>query len=69
MLYLKNLQKFRKKAGLTQEKLAKKSGVPYNTIIKIERGGIGNPRIETAFKLARALEIKLDDFVRGRFKK
>ena len=36
--YLKYLGKIRREKGLTQRELAKKSGVSYNTIIKIERG-------------------------------
>ncbi|MCF7877729.1 MAG: helix-turn-helix domain-containing protein, partial [Candidatus Omnitrophica bacterium] len=39
-MLLKNLVKIRKKKKLTQRQLAEKSGVSYNTIIKMERGGI-----------------------------
>ncbi|MCF7874217.1 MAG: helix-turn-helix domain-containing protein [Candidatus Omnitrophica bacterium] len=62
-MLLKNLVKIRKKKKLTQRQLAKKSGVSYNTIIKMERGGIKNPKIETAIKLAKALKVKIDDLV------
>jgi transcriptional regulator with XRE-family HTH domain len=63
-MYLKNLVKFRKQKKWSQEKLAVESGISYNTIIKIERGGIKNPRIETVVKLADALEVSLDRLVR-----
>ena len=63
MNYLKNLAKHRLKRDLTQRELARLSGVSYNTIIKIERGGITNPKIETVVKLAKALNISLDKFV------
>lgn len=62
-MLLKNLVKIRKQKDWTQRKLAEKSGVSHNTIIKMERGGIRNPKIETAIKLARALNIKIDDLV------
>jgi len=62
-LYLKNLQKFRKKKGWTREKLAREANVSYHTIIKIERGGIKNPKIETIVKLAKALGISIDRLV------
>ena len=39
-MYLQNLINIRKQKGWTQEKLAVESGVSYNTIIKIERGGL-----------------------------
>ena len=62
--YLKKLGDIRRKKGLTQRKLAKISGVSYNTIIKIERGGIPNPTIETVLKLSQALNIKIDDLLK-----
>ena len=60
-MYLKNLVKLRKQKGWSQEKLAVEAGVSYNTIIKIERGRIENPKIETVIKLANALNVSLDN--------
>lgn len=62
-MYLKNLVKFRKQKGWSQEKLAVESGISYNTIIKIERGGIKNPKIETVMKLAKALNVKIENLI------
>ena len=62
-MHLKNLVKLRKQKGWSQEKLAVESGISYNTIIKIERGGIKNPKIETVIKLANALKISIDELV------
>ena len=62
-MHLKNLAKIRKQKGWSQEKLAVESGISYNTIIKIERGGIENPKIGTVIKLADALGISLDELV------
>ncbi len=62
-MYLKNLAKLRKQKGWSQEKLAVESGVSYNTIIKLERGRIENPKIDTVLKLAKALGVNIDDLV------
>lgn len=63
-MHMKNLSKIRKEKGWSQEKLAVESGISYNTIIKIERGGIKNPKIETVIKMAKALGISLDELVK-----
>ena len=62
-MYLKNLAKFRKEKGLTQEGLARKADISYHTMIKLESGGIKNPRIDTVVKLSKALDVKLDDLI------
>jgi len=60
---IKNLRKYRDKKGWSQEKLAREAGISYNTLIKIERGGIKNPKIETIIKLAKALSVSIDELV------
>jgi len=62
-MHLKNLSKIRKEKGWSQEKLAVESSISYNTIIKIERGGIKNPKIDTVIKLSKALGVTLDELV------
>lgn len=62
-MFLKNLIKIRKQKKWSQEKLAAESGVSYNTLIKIERGGIKNPKIETVINLAAALNVSIDYLV------
>ncbi len=62
-MHLKNLTKIRKDKGWSQEKLAQESGISYNTLIKIERSGIENPKIDTVIKLAKALEVTIDELV------
>ena len=59
-MHLKNLPKIRKQKGWSQEKLAQEAGISYNTLIKIERNGIKNPKIETVVKLAKALSVSVD---------
>jgi transcriptional regulator with XRE-family HTH domain len=62
-MFLKNLAEFRKQKGWSQERLAKESGISYNTLIKLERNGIKNPKIETVIKLTDALKVSLDELV------
>ena len=62
-MHLKKLVELRKQKGWTQEKLARESDISYNTLIKLERNGIKNPKIETVIKLADALEVSLDELV------
>ena len=62
-MILKNLVKLREGKGWSREKLAVESGVSYNTIVKIEYGGIENPKISTVISLAKALGVKIDALV------
>jgi len=62
--YLKNLKQLRKKKGWTQEKLAQESGISFHTLIKIERGDIKSPRLDTLIKIAKALNLSIDDLVK-----
>jgi len=47
----------------TQEKLAREANISYHTLIKIERGAIKDPRLETIKKLSKALEISIDKLI------
>ena len=58
-----NIKKFRIELKLTQEALARKADLSYNTIIKLESGASPTPRIDTLVKVADALEISLDKLV------
>ena len=58
------IQKLRNKQGLTQEKLAVKAEIPYATLTKIESNVITKPSIQTVQKIARGLEITLDDLMK-----
>ena len=59
----KNLKKLREAKGLSQEKLARLADVANNTIIKIEGGKNQNPTLDTLKKIAKALEVGVDDFI------
>ena len=58
-----NIRKYRKKFNLTQEALARKANVSYNTVIKLETNAITDPRMQTLIKLADAFRITLDELV------
>lgn len=58
-----NLKKFREEKGLSQDRLAKLADVANNTIIKIEQGENINPTLDTLKKIAKALEISVDDLI------
>jgi len=62
-IHLKNLKKIRTEKGWSQEKLAREAGISYQTLIKIERGGIKNPKIETLIKLSKALGIQIENLL------
>lgn len=54
------LRKVREEKRLTQDELAKKSGVSRQTIIAIETDESYNPTFNTLVKLADALETTVD---------
>lgn len=57
------IQTARKRVGLTQETMSRLTGLSYSTITKIERGAIAAPSIFTIYKIARAVDISLDDLM------
>ncbi|MDR0513017.1 MAG: helix-turn-helix domain-containing protein [Treponema sp.] len=56
-IFIQNLKKWRKVAGLSQKKLAEKCGAAHSYIRQIE-GGVGNPSFALLAKIAQALEIE-----------
>jgi transcriptional regulator with XRE-family HTH domain len=57
----RTIKELRKKHKISQEELARKAGVTYSTLIKIESGANDNPTIKTMKKIADALEVSLDE--------
>jgi len=60
----KNIKKYRTKLGISQDKLSKLAGITLHTITKIESGATPDPRIETAKKIAKALNTSLDELTK-----
>lgn len=59
------IKEMKKKQGLTNEELSKKSGIPLGTLNKILSGHTPDPQFETVKAICRALDISLstlDDF-------
>lgn len=59
----KNVKKLRKQKGLSQERLARLADVANNTIIKMESGENKNPTLETLRKVAKALDVSVDELI------
>ena len=59
-----NLKKLREAKKLSQEKLARLADVANNTIVKIEAGKNKNPTLETLTKIAKVLNISVDDLIK-----
>jgi len=59
-----NLKKLRAKKGYSLEKVARLADLSLNTVVKIENGINKNPTIETITKLAKALDIAIDDLIK-----
>jgi len=59
----KRLKELRKKTGWSQQKLAEKADLSYNTITKIEQGAATKPTIQTMIKIADAFRISIDELV------
>ena len=60
----KNIKKLRTTQGLSQDRLSKLADISYNSIIKLETGGILNPTIETLQKISKALGVSVDDLIK-----
>jgi transcriptional regulator with XRE-family HTH domain len=58
------LVRLRKAWGLSQEELARRSGLATVTIAKLEEGRIVDPKASTLLKLARALGCQVDALLR-----
>lgn len=61
-MYLKEIKNSRKKKGITQEQLAKLTGLSRNTIINFENDK-RNPRIKDLRKIATALSVPIEQLI------
>jgi len=59
-----NIKKYRNKQGLSQENFAKKSGVKYTTLTKIESNVIKKPSVMIMSKLAKAFGVSIEDLIK-----
>ena len=56
----KNIRRYRKERGFSQDKLSKEAEVAYNTIVKIESGENPNPTVETLERITKALDVPIE---------
>ncbi len=59
-----NVKKYRTKQGLSQEDFANKSGVKYTTLTKIESNVIKKPSVIIMAKIAKALNVNIEDLIK-----
>lgn len=58
------IRSLRVKLDLSQDEFARKADVPYTTLTKIETGVIKKPSVFVMAKIAKALNISLDDLLK-----
>ena len=64
MVESSKIKRIREKLGLSQEKLARLADVSNNTIINIEAGKQQNPTIDTIKKIAKVLNVSIEDLIK-----
>jgi transcriptional regulator with XRE-family HTH domain len=60
----KNIKSLREKMGISQDRLSKLADISSNTVAKLELDDSPNPTIETLQKIAKALNVKVDDLIK-----
>ncbi|OGN34439.1 MAG: hypothetical protein A3G51_03585 [Candidatus Yanofskybacteria bacterium RIFCSPLOWO2_12_FULL_43_11b] len=60
----KNIKRYRQDKGLSQDKLSKLADLSLNTVVKIELDESPNPTIETIQRIAKALDVSVDDLLK-----
>lgn len=49
---------------LTQDGLARKADIPYTTLTKIESNVVKKPSVQTIAKIAKALNINIEELIK-----
>lgn len=60
----KNIKRLRQEKELSQDRLSKLADLSLNTVVKIELDESPNPTIETIQRIAKALEVSVDDLLK-----
>ncbi|MDI6717598.1 MAG: helix-turn-helix transcriptional regulator [Patescibacteria group bacterium] len=60
----KNIKKLRQDEGISQDRLSKLADLSLNTVVAVESGVNPNPTIKTLTKIAKALEVGVDDLIK-----
>jgi len=59
-----NIKKLRTKQGLTQDDLAKKSGLKYSTLAKIEGDFVKKPGVQMVAAIAKVLGVSIENLIK-----
>ena len=59
-----NIRKYRKKKGLSQDNLARAANIPYTTLTKIESNVVKKPSVQNVAKIAKALDISIEELIK-----
>lgn len=59
-----NIKKLRTEKGYSLEKVARLADLSLNTVMRVESGVNKNPTIETLTKIAKALNVGVDDLIK-----
>ena len=60
----KNIKKLRTKQGLSQDDLARKAGLKYSTLAKIEGDFVTKPGVQMVAKIAKVLGVSVEDLLK-----
>lgn len=60
----KNIKRLRQEKGISQDRLSKLADLSLNTVVTVESGLNPNPTIETLTRIARALDVGVDDLIK-----
>ena len=60
----KEIKALRLKLQLSQDEFARKADIPYTTLTKIETGVIKKPSVFVMAKIAKALNITVDELIK-----
>ena len=60
----KRIKVLRLKLQLSQDEFARKADIPYTTLTKIETGVIKKPSVFVIAKIAKALNITVDEIIK-----
>ena len=60
----KRIKSLRLKLELSQDEFARKADIPYTTLTKIETGVIKKPSVFVMAKIAKALNITVDELIK-----
>ena len=59
-----NIKKLRTKQGLSQDDLARKAGLKYSTLAKIEGDFVTKPGVQMVAKIAKVFGVAMEDLLK-----